>query len=254
MNINTTNICGINHSLLNYDKTVSVIEKWIIKQKNPQQVVISNVNTIITCLNDPEFNKIINTAAMTTIDGQPLLWYARLINNAKIQERVCGPDLMLKCISNGISKGWKHYFLGGEKHVLEDLCDNLAKKYPGLIIAGKYSPPFRPLLKQENNDMIAKINQSKPDILWVGLGSPKQEKWIADNLSELYCPVQIGVGAAFDFYSNAIKRAPQKIQNLGLEWFYRIFQSPRLIERYLSTNPVFIYIFIRDYLKKSGLF
>ena len=254
MKISTTSICGINHSLLNYDKTISIIEKWIIEQSRAHQVIISNVHTIMTCLNDPEFNEICNSAAMVTIDGQPLLWYATVINNATVEERVCGPDLMLKCIASGISKGWKHYFLGGEKDVLEDLCDNLSQKYPGLIIAGKYSPPFRPLLKQENKDIIAKINQSKPDILWVGLGAPKQEKWIADNLSDLNGPVQIGVGAAFDFHSNAVKRAPQKIQSLGLEWFYRIFQSPRLIKRYLSTNPVFIYIFIRDYLKKSGFF
>jgi len=254
MKINTTSICDINHSLLNYDKTVSVIEKWIIEKNRPHQIIISNVYTIITCLRDPEFQKICNSAAMTTIDGQPLLWYARLINNAKIKERVCGPNLMLKCIANGISKGWKHYFLGGKKDVLDNLCLNLAKKYPGLIIAGKYSPPFRPLSKKENKDMIATINQAKPDILWVGLGAPKQEKWIADNLSNIDGQVQIGVGAAFDFHSNAIKRAPQKIQSLGLEWFFRIFQSPRLIKRYLSTNPVFIYIFIRDYLKKSGFF
>ncbi len=182
------------------------------------------------------------------MDGQPLRWYANHVRGAKLKDRVCGPDLMMRCIETGLDKGWRHFFFGGKIDVLLNLCEMFKRRYPELKIVGSYSPPFRPLTEKDNQEIASMINTSKADILWVGLGAPKQEKWIAHNLARIHAPVQIGVGAAFDFHTGNIKRAPLFFQRSGLEWAYRIIQDPRLLFRYLKTNPVFLYMFFRDYL------
>jgi N-acetylglucosaminyldiphosphoundecaprenol N-acetyl-beta-D-mannosaminyltransferase len=201
------------------------------------------------CLADKKLAEIANKAAMVTMDGQPLRWYAKHVHGVNLNDRVCGPDLMMRCIETGLYRGWRHYFLGGKTDVLLSLCEMFYGRYPEVKIAGSYSPPFRPLTEKENQEIASMINTSKADILWVGLGAPKQEKWIALNLARIHVPVQIGVGAAFDFLSGNIKRAPLFLQRSGLEWAYRIMQDPRLLPRYFKTNPIFLYMFFRDYLQ-----
>jgi N-acetylglucosaminyldiphosphoundecaprenol N-acetyl-beta-D-mannosaminyltransferase len=200
------------------------------------------------CRSDKELAEITHNADMVTMDGQPLRWYANHVHGVKLNDRVSGPDLMIRCIETGLERGWKHYFLGGKTDVLLSLCERLNGRYPDVKIAGSYSPPFRPLSEKENQAIASMINTSEADILWVGLGAPKQEKWIAHNLARIHVPVQIGVGAAFDFLSGNIKRAPLFFQRSGLEWAYRIIQDPRLFTRYFKTNPIFLYMFISDYL------
>jgi len=182
------------------------------------------------------------------MDGLPLVWYAQAVHRAKIKERVCGPELMLRCLDQGRTQGWKHFFLGGQEAVLTDLVSAMQSRFPGVAIVGWHSPPFRSLTTEEDEQLVALINQHQPDFLWVGLGAPKQEKWIATHLSRIPIPVQIGVGAAFDFHSGHVKRAPVWMQKSGLEWLFRILQDRRLIKRYCSTNPVFLALFLRDFI------
>jgi N-acetylglucosaminyldiphosphoundecaprenol N-acetyl-beta-D-mannosaminyltransferase len=242
-------ICGVRHSCIEYDTAIAFFDEWIGRRDKPRQICISNVHTTIMCRRDKELAEIANKSAIVTIDGQPLRWYARYVKGVRLNDRVCGPELMIRSIETGLEKGWRHYFLGGKSEVLSNLCKTLLGKYPGLQIAGCYSPPFKPLTDKEDQEIAERINASRADILWVGLGAPKQEKWIAHNLSRVHVPILIGVGAAFDFHSGNVRRAPRFLQRSGLEWAYRIIQDPRLFNRYLKTNPVFMYLFARDYFQ-----
>lgn len=242
----TVNVLGITFPILDYEQTLGIFQDWIAS-KVAHQVCIANVHTTVACLTDSELRDISNKA-LSTMDGTPLVWYARLVHRAEIKTRVCGPDLMLKCLDAGQQHGWRHFFLGGKDEVLEDLVGNIRSRYPQANLVGWHSPPFRTLSTEEDQQLVDLINTAKPDFLWVGLGAPKQEKWIASHLERVHVPVQLGVGAAFDFHSGHIKRAPLWMQKSGLEWCYRMLKDRRLVKRYFSTNPVFLMHFARDFL------
>ncbi len=240
----TIDILGIKFPFLDYNSTLDLFTHWI-KEHESHQVCIANVHTVISSLTDKKLREI-NNQSLITMDGLPLVWYAKLVHNAPIKERVCGPELMLRCLDEGRKQGWKHFFLGGKEIVLNDLVSTMTTRFPGVEIIGTHSPPFRTLSTEEDDQLVELINQLKPDFLWVGLGAPKQEKWIAAHLSKVKVPIQIGVGAAFDFNSGHINRAPLWMQKSGLEWLYRILQDPRLLKRYCATNPIFLALFLRD--------
>ena len=242
-------IMGINFPILDYQDCLSLFGRWITARE-PHQVCIANVHTVVTSIKDKELRDI-NNSSLPTMDGLPLVWYAKAVHKAFIKERVCGPELMLRCLDQGRPKGWKHFFLGGTETVLADLVVAMQSRYPGVDIVGWHSPPYRPLSDEEDKQLVTLINQRKPDFLWVGLGAPKQEKWIASHLPDIHVPVQVGVGAAFDFHSGHVRRAPVWMQKSGLEWLYRMSQDRRLIKRYCSTNPVFLALFLRDYVKNN---
>lgn len=241
----TVQVLGITFPVLSYESALQLFQSWIASGE-PHQVCIANVHTTVASLNDGELRRISN-AALSTMDGLPLVWYANHVRNAGVS-RVCGPDLMLKCLEYGQSLGWRHFFLGGKDEVLADLVKNVRGQFPQANIVGWHSPPFRPLSEEEDKQLVDLINDAKPDFLWVGLGAPKQEKWIASHLDRVHVPVQLGVGAAFDFHSGHIKRAPLWMQKSGLEWVYRMAKDRRLIKRYFSTNPVFLWHFAKDFL------
>lgn len=243
--INTVDILGIPFPILDYDSTLALFTSWIAGGAS-HQVCIANVHTTVACLSDKEFRDI-SSRSLATMDGLPLVWYAKLVHGAQIKTRVCGPDLMLKCLAHGQALGWRHFFLGGKDDVLEDLVKNVRSQFPQATIAGWHSPPFRPLSAEEDQQLVDLINAAQPDFLWVGLGAPKQEKWIAAHLDRVHVPVQLGVGAAFDFHSGHIKRAPLWMQKSGLEWCYRMCMDRRLVKRYFSTNPLFLLYFVRDF-------
>lgn len=243
---NTINIIGLNFPILDYESTLDIFKHWAASQE-PHQVCIANVHTTVTSLTDRELREI-NNQSLITMDGMPLVWYARAVHKAKIKERVSGPELMLRCLDQGRAYGWKHFFLGAKEDVLNDLVSAMQSRFAGVEIVGWHSPPFRPLSDEEDEQLVALINRCQPDFLWVGLGAPKQEKWIAAHLSAIHVPVQIGVGAAFDFHSGHVRRAPEWMQQSGLEWAYRILQDRRLIKRYCATNPVFLALFLRDFV------
>ena len=215
-------------------------------------ICVSNVHTTVMSFRDAKYRKIQNGGAMALPDGQPLSIVSRMrgYHNAR---RVPGPDLMPAILKLSEEKGYTHYFYGSTEDTLSELKKAILKAYPALQIAGMYAPPFRELTKEEDEQIVAKINESKPDFVWVALGAPKQEIWMYDHKDRVN-GLMIGVGAAFDFIAGTVKRAPMWMQKLCMEWVFRIIQDPkRMIPRYLNTNFAFLYHTHREnvYLSKK---
>lgn len=197
--------------------------------RHPHYISITNTESLYHALRIPSHHRYIQKATFSCCDGVGIVLAARMLGH-KIP-RLHGPDLMLKCCEYGLKKNWRHFFYGGKAGVPELLQEKLSERYPGLIVAGGYSPPFRKLNPQEEQDTVNFINSARPDILWVGLGLIKQERWIAEHLQKLDISWMIGVGAAFDFHAGTIKRAPKPLRNMGLEWLYRLVFEPRMFVR-----------------------
>lgn len=208
-------------------------------------VCVANVHTTVMAFRDEEYRRIQNAAAMALPDGKPLSIISRRrgFYDAK---RVAGPDLMPLIFEQSREKGYRHYFYGSTKETLTKLRHKLTERYPDLIIAGMYSPPFRPLTREEDNRIVKEINDARPDFIWVALGAPKQEKWMAAHKGRLN-GLMLGVGAAFDFTAGTVRRAPRWMQELCLEWLFRIMQDPiRLIPRYFNTNLSYMWHSARE--------
>jgi N-acetylglucosaminyldiphosphoundecaprenol N-acetyl-beta-D-mannosaminyltransferase len=179
---------------------------------------------------------------MVVPDGMPLVWLSRLAGHRETG-RVCGPDLMVALCGRAEAAAYSHFFYGGAPGIAEKLAANLTHLFPGLKVAGCHSPPYRPLTATEDKEIIRSIDQSKADIVWVGLSTPKQEKWMAAHVGRLRAPVLLGVGAAFDFHAGMVRRAPVWMQRAGLEWLFRLLSEPRrLWRRYLVMAPKFIFL------------
>ena len=177
---------------------------------------------------------------MAIPDGGPLSTVGRG-RGYKEMSRATGPSYMEEIMKISVKKGYRHYFYGSTQETLDKLRNALERDYPGLRIAGMYSPPFRMLTDEEDNDVVEKINEAHPEFLWVGLGAPKQERWMADHQGKVE-GFMVGVGAGFDYFAGNIERAPQWMQKSNMEWFYRLLQDPkRLFYRYLKTNSKFIW-------------
>jgi N-acetylglucosaminyldiphosphoundecaprenol N-acetyl-beta-D-mannosaminyltransferase len=197
---------------------------------------------------DVHLRQIHNDAGLVTPDGMPLVWLCWL-KGYRTAERVYGPDLMLAFCDRSESKGYRHYFYGASPAVLEALTNRLLERYPRLVVAGSYAPPFRQLDAIEDTLIIERIRRAAPDIVWVGLSTPKQERWMADHVERLGVPVLIGVGAAFDFHSGFKRQAPRWMQRNGLEWLFRLATEPRrLYRRYLINIPLFAWYLALDAL------
>lgn len=182
----------------------------------------------------------VNGAGLATPDGMPLVWLGRWKSQVEVN-RVYGPDLMLALCAISAQRGYTHYFYGGAPGVPELLAEKLMRRFPGLQVAGTYSPPFRSLTAVEEQQVIQQLNKAAADIIWVGLGTPKQDLWMAAHRAQLAAPVLIGVGAAFDFHTGRMPQAPRWMQRSGLEWLFRLWQEPRrLWYRYLIYNPLFV--------------
>lgn len=226
-------------SVTNIQQTIDYLSDNI-EELRGKYICVSNVHTTVMAFRDEEYRNIQNCAAMALPDGKPLSIVSRR-RGYKEAERVPGPDLMPEIFKLSREKGYRHYFYGSSQETLDKLREKLTKQYPYLQICGMYAPPFRPLTEEEDQAIIEKINEAKPDFIWVALGAPKQEKWMYDHMGKV-SGVMLGVGAAFNFTAGTVKRAPKWMQELCLEWLYRIFQDPvRLIPRYFSTNFSFLY-------------
>lgn len=202
-------------------------------------ICVSNVHTTVMSYENEEYRKIQNSAAMALPDGAPLSSYSRR-RGYKQAQRVTGPDLMLELFAVSREKGYRHYFYGATEETLQSMRKVIERDYPGMEIAGMYAPPFRTLTPQEDAEIVEKINNSRPDFIWVGLGAPKQEEWMYQHMGQLQ-GVLIGVGAGFDYLAGYIKRAPHWMQKMSLEWLYRLLQDPRrLWRRYFTSNVKFI--------------
>jgi len=241
------NVLGVGVSSLNMRVAKEVIEGWITRRKS-NYVTVADVNSIMEGYVNKDFRNIHNRAGMVTPDGMPLVWFGRYSGQENLK-RVCGSDLMLELCNESKTKGYKHYFYGGNKGVPELLKSKLKEQFPGIKVVGTYSPPFRSLTEEEDKDIIKTINDAKPDIVWVGLGAPKQELWMAKHVGQLEAPVLIGVGAAFNFHAGLVKRAPIWMQKGGLEWLFRLSKEPRrLWRRYLKNNPLFVLSIVQQAL------
>lgn len=250
--LNYSSILGTKINITDMDKTVSYIEQHLDELKG-HYVCVSNVHTTVTAYRDNEYRKVQNNAAMNIPDGKPLSIVQRHCGY-KEAGRVPGPDLMPEIFRISEEKGYRHYFYGSRQETLDALKKKLAKEYPKLNIVGMYSPPFRTMTEEEDIEVVRDINKNFPDFIWVGLGAPKQEKWMASHNGKV-CGVMLGVGAGFDFHAGTIKRAPLWMQEFCMEWLFRIGQDPkRLLPRYLDTNFSFVFYLFREWLRgKNGI-
>jgi N-acetylglucosaminyldiphosphoundecaprenol N-acetyl-beta-D-mannosaminyltransferase len=239
------NILGVRVSALNMAQALSIIDEWIARRQR-HYVCVSGVHGLMESQRDEGLRRIHNGAGLVTPDGMPLVWLSRLHGRGHV-ERVYGPDLMLALCEHSLSKGYKHFFYGGGEGVPERLANSLRRSFPGLRVVGDYSPPFRPLSGAEEEQIVEAINEADPDVVWVGLSTPKQERWMAEHLGRLAAPVLIGVGAAFDFHSGLKKQAPRWMQRSGLEWLFRLATEPRRLgRRYLANNPLFVLLVLQQ--------
>jgi N-acetylglucosaminyldiphosphoundecaprenol N-acetyl-beta-D-mannosaminyltransferase len=199
-------------------------------------VCLCTVNGVAEARRDPEFRRIMNASWLTTADGMPIVWLG-----PKGAGRVYGPDLMVAVCDRGRAVGLRHFFYGGKQGVAQLLAERLKARFPGLEVAGTHTPPFRDLTENELADIRAEVAHSGADIVWVGLGTPKQERFMAGPGRSLETGALVGVGAAFDFHSGAVPQAPRWIQRSGFEWLFRLCTEPRRLgHRYLTTNTLFL--------------
>jgi N-acetylglucosaminyldiphosphoundecaprenol N-acetyl-beta-D-mannosaminyltransferase len=214
----------------------------------PHYVCATSVHGLIEASEDSDFKRILNEATIVTPDGMPLVWLGRLMGSRAMQ-RVYGPDLTLRVCQLSAERDISHFFYGGAPGVAQTLGTRLAARFPGLKVAGAYSPPFRDLTRAELRDAVSRINDSGAHVVWVGLSTPKQERWIAAVRPMLRARVMLSVGAAFDFHTGRVPQAPDWIGRAGLEWLYRLTWEPRrLWRRYAYNNPRYVYLAIRQLL------
>ena len=251
-NLKYYSILGTNINVTDMEKTVRYMETHL-EELRGHYICVSNVHTTVTAYRNPQYRAVQNGAAMNIPDGKPLSIVQRM-GGEKDAGRVPGPDLMPELFALSEKKGYRHYFYGSTQETLDALKERLAEKYPEMTVAGMYSPPFRPMTEEEDREAVERINAAKPDFIWVGLGAPKQEKWMAEHEGRL-CGVMLGVGAGFDFHAGTVKRAPKWMQEICMEWLYRIGQDPkRLLVRYLDTNFSFVFDLMKEGLKgKKGI-
>lgn len=223
---------------VNPGRAVEIISGWI-RTGRREYVNVCTAHTTLECFRSAELARIVNGAGLAVPDGMPLVWLGKL--RGRRVDRVYGPDLMLALCEAGLPHGYRHFLYGSTPAVLEQLEKNLRERYPNVILAGSYSPPFRDLSPDETKDVARMINDAKPDVVWVGLGTPKQDRWVAEFRDRLAAPVLVAIGAAFDFHAGTLKQAPRWMMRCGLEWLYRLAREPRrLWRRYILGNPAFV--------------
>lgn len=231
-------ILGVRVSAINMELALETIAAWIARRE-PQYVTVTPLHAIIDCNEQPELLPIFNGSGMTTPDGMSIVWLLRR-RGFKDVDRVYGPDLMQAVLDRSQATGWKHFFYGGAEGVAEELAAKLTAKYPRAIVAGTYTPPFRPLTPEEDAVVRERIRTSGADIVWVGISSPKQERWMVEHRGEVGAPVLIGVGAAYDFLSGRKKQAPRWIQRSGMEWLFRLATEPRRLWSRYARYPRYV--------------
>jgi len=239
--------------LVQIPEVIDKISYWIEKEREKYHfVVVTGMHGVMEGHKDKKFQEILNSADLFVPDGISLIWTAHL-RGFPLKKRVSGADLMLEFFKISNERGYKNFFYGDTKETLNLLVKKISMNFPDLKIVGFYSPPFRPLTQKEDEEIIEKINQEKPDILWVALGLPQQERWIFEHRDKLEVPVVIGVGAAFKFLSGKVKRAPTWMGNHGLEWLWRFFQEPRkLWRRVFIDTPMFIFLVLLELIRSKG--
>lgn len=243
-------ILGVRVHMIQMARALAIAECWIQQRDQCHYVVATGMHGVMEANRDRNFKEILNEADLLVPDGISLVWTARL-RGIHLKGRVCGPDLMLELCEVAERKGYRVFFYGDTRETLELLEVKLLDRFPKLLIAGSHSPPFQPLTPDEEEQEITMINDAEPDVVWVGLGLPKQENWMHRNKGRLSAPLIVGVGAAFKFHSGSVKRAPIWVGTHGGEWLWRFFQEPRRIwRRVFFDAPLFA---VHVMLEVSGL-
>lgn len=256
-------VLGVGISATSYGEIVRLCRQWLEAKRRWQQsgcdpvatpparsIFLCSVHPVMMAAFQPEFRAVLNGADAAAPDGMPLAWALRSFG-VKGQQRVYGPDLMLALCAQAAELGHRVFLYGGREETLSVLCRRLTDRFPGLVIAGTHAPPFRPLTPEEDAACVERIVAAQADIVFVGIGAPKQERWIADHCGKLPGAVLVGVGAAFDFHAGRVRQAPRWMQQAGLEWFFRLMMEPgRLWKRYLLLNPLFLTMWT---LQKAGI-
>lgn len=243
----TRRVLSVDLAITDYEQTMEWIDR-AAQTKDKGYICVAATHTVVACEDDPELAAAVRDASLVVPDGQPVVWAMNAFG-AGLPGRVYGPDLMAKHLQRSVNTSVTHFLYGcPTQELMDQLVGNLRRRFPGVPIIGSYSPPYRELSEDELDDIAARINAAAPDVVWVGVGVPKQEKWMAAMRSRLDAPVLIGVGAAFDFHGGRVRQAPSWMQSLGLEWLFRLIQEPRrLWRRYLNYNPRFVFGFARQY-------
>ncbi len=244
------NVLGVAVSSLTLEDAVARIADFVDRRRRAY-VCVTGVHGVMECRRDPGLRDIHNRAALVTPDGMPLVWFRRLCGDRRIG-RVYGPDLMRAVTAASVARGYRHFYYGGAEGVADHLAATLTAAHPGLRVVGTLCPPFRKLAPEEDRAEIAAINAAHPDIVWVGLSTPKQEIWMAEHRAALDAPVLIGVGAAFDFLAGTKRQAPAWLGRHGLEWLFRLCSEPRrLWRRYAYIVPGFLCLAAADFLRRA---
>ena len=247
-------VVGVPLAVVDYDRTLDWIEA-MVAERGCGYVCACNTHTVTASHEDPELRAALLSAyALNVPDGQPLVWAMNALGNS-LRDRVYGPELMARAFARARSNGQRFYLYGGRDHdALVQLGQSLRGRFPGVNIVGGYAPPFRPLTAEERSAVIDEINESEADVVWVGIGVPKQEKWMVAMRPYLDASVLVGVGAAFDFLAGLVPQAPPVLQRAGLEWAYRLAHEPRrLWRRYLRYNPRFVRAFAHQLAAQRAL-
>jgi N-acetylglucosaminyldiphosphoundecaprenol N-acetyl-beta-D-mannosaminyltransferase len=243
------NVLGVGISAINMDRALAAIAGAVERRENGY-ICVTGVHGVSEAQTDEGFREILNRAFLCTPDGMPLVWAGRW-QGWKEMGRVYGPDLMEAVMELSEKKGYRHFFYGGSNGVAKALGEELAKRFPKVQIAGSYEPPFRPLNAGEEAELKRLIRETQPDMMWIGLSTPKQERFMAEHLGQLDVTLMAGVGAAFDIHAGRLRQAPRWMRRSGLEWLFRLCCEPRrLWKRYFKNNPLFV---IRIFCQATGL-
>ena len=231
-------ILGVGISPVGMRQAVAQIDAWISSGKR-QYVTVTPAHAVMDAYRDPDLRRTSNAGGLTTPDGMSIVWLLRLHAHRDV-ERVYGPDLLLEVCRHGLERGYRHFLFGGEEGVAETLRQKLEARFAGLQVVGTWSPPFGAITEREERSTVERINAATPDVVWVGLSTPKQERWMEAHLGRLTVPVMVGVGAAFDFLSGRKRQAPRWMQRTGLEWLFRLATEPRRLWPRYRRYPLFV--------------
>jgi N-acetylglucosaminyldiphosphoundecaprenol N-acetyl-beta-D-mannosaminyltransferase len=233
------NVLGVGISAVDMVQSIAACDELIARNEKGY-VCVTGVHGVMEAQVDPNLRTILKNSFLTVPDGMPMVWVGRLQGHDHMR-RVYGPDFMIDFCQHSVLRGFRHFLYGGNDGVAEQLASNLRRRLPGVQIVGTYTPPFRPLNPGEEQDLIAMVAECKPDVIWVGLSTPKQERFMAQYLDRLDTKLMVGVGAAFDVHTGRINDAPDWMKASGLQWLHRLLQEPRrLWKRYLVNNPIFV--------------
>lgn len=241
-------VLGVRVHAVQISDVVGQINDWIENRNGSHYIAVTGMHGVTEAQHDEGLRRVLNSADLVVPDGMPLVWLGRL-RRYRLKRRVYGPELMLTFCEQTKEKAYRHFFYGGAPGVAQELSDRLLQNYPSLNVVGCYSPPFRPLTEQEEAEIAGVIRRAAPDVLWVGLSTPKQERWMYEHREKLAVPAMVGVGAAFDLNTGRVKQAPFWMREHGLEWLWRLVQEPRrLWRRYLVRGPEFILYIALEFL------